>query len=569
MSAAEIPVAKPTLLDRAIGWLSPKAGAERLAWRTVVNTYRGGVPNRMSETWPTATGNRFGNAAERQEVIGTRNRAYTAFENNPVARTVVETECDNVIGDGLNYQPTSKDKKWNREAISRYYKWLRYCSVRGPDAHPGFKVQRFLWEQSRVAGDIGWILVKRDFLDPKTGKLRLSSKIQIVPAENIATPDALQGTASVYDGITFDAEGRPETFHVLNVNDLTGQRDFFSVPARDFVWLPHMTKPNQARPPSCYVTIFDALSNLQRYVDGVALAAWMATVFGIIFKQNNAARQVGALPYLTNSQGEQQRAITFENGTMKFIGTDEEVAQVQAHQPMQQTPEFIRTMLRQIGMPFNMPLEIIAKDMSTATFASARIGLLPFYRTCRTKAAEFGIRWSRTIEWWLSRERLRGPDDPERWENEFPPDFLEHELLVNAWDYTDPVSEAQSDQLQIDMGTKSPQMVIAERGRDLDQILSEREEWLKKTKELPQTHSTLTRDPPTEPEPADPAAPKPLQADMVRALMGDKTTREIIYNVADVPALLADAGVKLDAAIDSADGEGLPVLPATGDDEHD
>jgi hypothetical protein len=31
---------------------------------------------------------------------------------------------------------------------------------------------------------------------------------------------------------------------------------------------------------------------------------------------------------------------------VKYIGTDEEVAQVQAHQPMQQTPDFIRAMLR-------------------------------------------------------------------------------------------------------------------------------------------------------------------------------------------------------------------------------
>jgi hypothetical protein len=125
------------------------------------------------------------------------------------------------------------------------------------------------------------------------------------------------------------------------------------------------------------------MAHLDRYVDGVSLAAWMATVMGIIFKQNNAGRQLAALPTLANSQGVQQKAITFERGMVKYIGTDEDVAQVQASQPMQQTPEFIRTMYRMLGQPFDMPLEIIAKDMSTCNFASARIGLLPFYRTCR------------------------------------------------------------------------------------------------------------------------------------------------------------------------------------------
>jgi hypothetical protein len=57
-----------------------------------------------------------------------------------------------------------------------------------------------------------------------------------------------------------------------------------------------MTKPGQATPPSCYTTIFDLLAHLDRYVDGVSLAAWMATVFGIIFKQNNASKQIMGLP---------------------------------------------------------------------------------------------------------------------------------------------------------------------------------------------------------------------------------------------------------------------------------
>jgi capsid protein len=294
----------------------------------------------------------------------------------------------------------------------------------------------------------------------------------------------------------------------------------------------------------------------------------MATVMGIIFKQNSAARHVQALPYLTNSQGEQQRAITFENGAVKYIGTDEDVAQVQAHQPMQQTPEFIRTMYRMLGQPFDMPLEVIAKDMSTCTFASARIGLLPFYRSCRIKASRFGTRWSRTIRWWLSRERMRGPNDPKRWTNAFPANYWNHFLLPNAWEYTDPISEAQSDQLQIDMGTKSHLMVIAERGRDAEKIVREREEWAKKTANLPETRSTLTRDPTPEPEEAPPE-PNAVQKDMVRALMAHKPTCEAVYNVADIPALLTDAGVKLDPTVDSAGGEGLPVLPAANEEPNE
>jgi capsid protein len=474
-----------------------RAEAEVRLLNRATNSYRGGVPTRTSESWGTFNGTRFGSSQDRMGLYNETERAYQAYRNNPVARTLVNTETDNVIGDGLNYQPTTDDEAWNREAKDRYYEWLENASVRGPDYESGCEIERMLWSRGRVAGSIGWILVEAGNAD------RLDPKIQIIPRELIQTPDGRQGDKDIYDGIRFDALGRPTEFFVLNQDDRAGKREFPSIPARDFVFMPHVTEPNQVHGPSCFNTIFDLMAHLDRYVDGVSLAAWMATVFGIIFKQNNASKQLNQLSTLTNSQGVQQKAVTFEKGMVKYVGTDEDVAQVQAQQPMQQTPEFIRTMYRMLGQPFDMPLEVIAKDMSTCNFASARIGLLPFYRTCRIKAARFGSRWSRTIRWWLSKEAARADDDPKKWVTPFPARYWPHQLLVNAWEYTDPISDAQSDHLQIDMGTKSVQQVIAERGRDAEQLLREREEWAEKTKDMPQLHSTMTRDPapePTEPE---------------------------------------------------------------------
>lgn len=486
-------------IENAIAWASPSWALRRETARKVLNSYKQGVPTRTSEMYGTSMGYRFGTAADRMEIIGTRNRAYSAYDNNPVARTLVQTETDHVIGDGLNYQPTSNSPEWNKEAEDRYYAWLEECSVRGPDAEPGCEVQRNLWSYSRVAGDIGWILVARG---PE-------SRIQIVRAENIATPDGMSADPNVYDGIRFDQYGKPITFYIFSADERMPLRTPTEIPARDFVWMPQMTKPGQARPPSCYTTIFELLAHLDRYVDGVSLAAWMATVFGILFKQNNAPKQLAGLGTLTSSQGVQQKAITFENGMVKYIGTDEDVAQVQASQPMQQTPEFIRTMFRMLGQPFDMPLEVIAKDMSTCNFASARIGLLPFYRTCRIKAERFGSRWSRTIRWWLSRERYRAQDDPKRWKTAFPDDYWNHDLRMNSFEYTDPVSDAQSDLLQLDMKTKSPQMVIAERGRNADQIIRDWEAWAEKTADVAQVHSIMTRDPAPEPAAATTASMSP------------------------------------------------------------
>jgi lambda family phage portal protein len=545
-------------IDRLINTVSPRWAYERQVWRDAQASYKGGTPTRLSERWGAEQGFRFGTTGDRQQVVDARSRAYNAYRQNPVARTLIETERDNVIGDGLNFQPASKSggkSGWNDEAKDRYYLWRETCSVRGPDLVTGCEVERELWGRSRVAGDIGWILVSRG----------ADSRIQIVPAENIVTPDGMYADPAVYDGIRFDSYGAPLAYHVLSTSERTAKRDFVQIPARDFVFLPHFTEPNQARGVTAYMTIFDLLAHLDRYVDGVSLAAWMATVMGIIFKQNNAAKQVQGLNTLANSQGVQQKAVTFENGMVKYIGTDEDVAQVQASQPMQQTPEFIRTMYRMLGQPFDMPLEVIAKDMSTCTFASARIGLLPFYRSCRIKAARFASRWGRTIRWWLSRERLRAQDDPKRWKTPFPEDFLNFELLPNEWDYTDPVSEVQSDMLQIDAGFKSHQMVVSERGRDGERILRERREWLAQTADLPRVFSTMTRDPAPEPEPA--AEPTDTTAadeakfkrDAWLGFQRDGTVADVAANLTDLKALTKEVGLPVNEEYTE------PYLPVVAD----
>jgi capsid protein len=322
----------PNLIDKVVGYFSPGAGIKRVVARQAYeSSYRGGVPTRTSEGWGRVEGFQFGSSIDRSQLTNARDRAYQAYRNNPVARTLVNTETDNVIGDGLNFQPTTDSEEWNREATDRYYAWLEEASIRGQDIQTGSEIQRLAWSRSRIAGDVGWILVARGS----------DSYVQLVPSENIATPDGMQSAAGMYDGIQFDAMGKPVTYYV-KYTDERGLRKFVPVEARDFVYLAHHSEPSQARGETCFMTIFDLLSHLDRYVDGVSLAAWMATVFGIIFKDNSAARQVSGLPTLTNSQGNQQRAITLENGMVKYMAPEGEVVQVDAKQPMQQTPAFIR-----------------------------------------------------------------------------------------------------------------------------------------------------------------------------------------------------------------------------------
>jgi len=120
-----------------------EAEARTLLWRQIKervefqNSYKGGVPTRTSEGYPMQQGYRMGTMQERFQLSSARDRAIQAVDNNPIAKTLIETESDNVIGDGLNYQPTSDSEAWNREAEDKYWLWKESCSVRGPDMESG------------------------------------------------------------------------------------------------------------------------------------------------------------------------------------------------------------------------------------------------------------------------------------------------------------------------------------------------------------------------------------------------------------------------------------------------
>lgn len=486
-------------LDEFYNKWFPTIGVNRAAARLrteEIASYRGAIATRTGTGFQQSTSFARGTAADRRSLAAMRDRGRRIFRENPVGKSILQTEVTNVIADGfafhaagytMNGDVRAVAKAWNSEADDRFEEWFDQADFRG--MLDGASFQRQAYRSSRKDGDGGIVLVDQGG----------DSKLQYIPGDLIKTPDDRLGDQLIADGVEVDPASRPIAYHILDTDEY-GKRLFTRVPANNFIYLvPEMDDDMAVRGPTCYSTIFEKLDQLDGYVDGVATAARMSTIFGLIFKSDGSAKQLASLPTLTNSQGQQQRAVTLENGSVKYIGTKDDVVQVNPTQPMQQTPDFIRALMRLIGMPFDMPLELVAHDMSTVTFASARIGLLGYYRAQRARQKWFRKRClDRIYQWWISRERKRQSLGlPNSFVNPFPEMYWPHMFTARAWDYTDPVSEAQSDFLQIDMGTKSPQDVSAERGRDWDETCVKNAAataWRKLNISQNEIHSILTRD---------------------------------------------------------------------------
>ena len=345
-------------LDRAIAQVAPEWAVRRERARVqldVVNSYRGSIGTRLSTGWGWDQPYNNGSFRHRREVIEMRQRAQNVFANNPIAKSILQTEVTNVVADGFRLQSKATNaageaddaaKRWRAECEDKWGWWLGQADVRGMmDASELFAR---LYRSARRDGDGGLLLVDAGGF----------SKLQHIPANKISTPYGRYGDPTIIDGVEVNATLTPVAFHILDMDEY-GNRNWTRVPANNFVFFcPEQDDDLAVRGQTCYATVFESLDQTSGFIDGVDTAARMATVFGLIFKSAQSASQVNGLPTMRNGEGHLQKGVTLENGMVRYIGENDDVVQVNPTQPMANANEWIRTKLRLIGMPFDMPLEL-------------------------------------------------------------------------------------------------------------------------------------------------------------------------------------------------------------------
>jgi lambda family phage portal protein len=471
---------EPNIIDRFVGWISPEAGCRRAYAREMYASYRGGVTTRLDPSTRRQSAFTGQTRSDARSLASVRDRARRVDEENPIGHGILDRLVDNIIGEGMTLQAKTGSKDFDSEAEDRWKRWEEVCDVRG--MFHGAEMQSILQRSHERDGDAGLVLVDRGG----------ESRLQLIEAHQIATPDDQQANPAILNGVEMDRVGRPVAFHVLEFAE-GGNRGFSRIPAANFIYYPRLNRYSATRGESCFVQMFPLLDQIDGYVDAVIIAARMAATFGLIFKEANGAQQLGRLGTLTNSQGNQQRAITLENGQAKFIGRDDDIVQVNPQQPMNQTPEFIAAMMRLIGLPINMPLELVMLDFSRVNFSSARASFLQFYRAMKVKQARFRARvMDRIYPWWISREVNAG-----RFRSAVPTNYWDHHFMARGWQWVDPVAEGQAALLEWTMGTNTLANIAAGQGRDLEEITEERAAELAAFRALniPITLSSLTRHP--------------------------------------------------------------------------
>jgi len=459
-------------LDRLIGWLSPAAGARRVAARAsmeMLGQFRGADVTTLRSDWilPGAVGSQTPDAFE---LSALRERARDAVRNDPVAVGALDTYANNIVGSGLGPQSRiraevlgiseARAKQLARQAESA---WEVFCKMAGADNRLSMDELQFV-ALSKIIED-GEVIAIPTWADESWRPF--GRCIELIESERLCSP--MSGTANkeIQNGILFGKRGQPLKYHIRQTGSMTTVNaiDAFDKNGRPKVLHVFATRrPGQQRGIPVFAPILTRLRDLAKYQEATLVTARVAACLAVFITQQN---QFGA--FGTERTDAAGTATELAPGMITRLRQGDGVHVVQPNQPGDNYTGYVDSLLRMIGMALGLPYELLVKDFSKTNYSSARAALLEGRRMFMRWRKWFAAKLMQPIyELVLEEAFLRGMFDA--------PDFyaLRHEYcralwIGGSWGWVDPVKEVEAARKAIDYGLSNQAEECAAQGRDWEE----------------------------------------------------------------------------------------------------
>lgn len=384
-----------------------------------------------------------------------RARAHHAALNNAHAARAAASWTANVVGIGIRPQSTAGATVddvfgvWASEADAAgrtdFYGLqaavVRSCFVAG---------ESFLRFRTRRPEDGLTVPLQLELLDPAMVDAGLHR--------------GLGGGGRIVSGIEFDPIGRRVAYHVSRhaPGDPLGstQLEPSRVPAEDILHVYEALVPGQVRGISRFAPVLLRLRDLDELQDAALMRAKVEAMFGAFLQDADGAAFEGTQDGSILTSG-------LEPGTIKILPPGATVTFSDPKNGGSNFEAFTSSQLHAIAAGLGLTYEQVSGDMTGVNYSSARVALIEFRRLveafrAHTLAPQFlAPTWRRVLAVGeLAGAVPVGTDPGVRW-------------VSPCWEHVDPVKDVQSDVLAVEAGFKSRRQVVAEWGRDPDDVAAE------------------------------------------------------------------------------------------------
>lgn len=446
--------------------------------------FEGARFNRLAMDWVVSTLTPNAPPWERETL---QNRSRDRVLNDPIASSIPDTLCVNIVGPGLTPESRMRSERLGlseeeteelqtqaEEAFARWQPWA--------DAAGRLDFQEIQDLVMRKVIEDGEVLVNlpvlRDALRP------LGRALEVISGDRLATPRGRQRTnKNIFQGVELGEERKeplrywirkaPKTMVDIEVP----QFEFAGIPARDSRGRPMILhifatrQPGQVRGVPHFAPVLKYFKNMADSLDAEVVAQKVAACLSAVITRQHPDMTTFET---TTDPDTGKKLVKLEPGMVPTLGIGEDLKLIDFKRGGETFKVFLTTVLRILGNAFGLPYELLLKDFSEVNYSSARAALLEGWR--------YFLYWRS----WLTRKLCQPVWElvlEEAWlRGQFRvADFYANreEYCRAAWigpgrGWVDPVKEVVSAKLEEDFGYATLADQCAAQGRNWEDVMKQR-----------------------------------------------------------------------------------------------
>lgn len=459
------------LLEKAMSFISPRWGMERMAFTEAQRYYEAGEVNRFHHKWiPVNDKDQENMDKTERDLI--RARARWLERNSDMANAAITAIERNVVSTGIHLQARTDNEQLNKQIEQLFERWCRSdnCDITGQQNF--YELQRMILRRKMVDGEI---LVKKVMSSKRTGTVPF--KLQAIRADMLDNSLMYGKNGNVIrSGIELNDVLKPVAYWIeQKTPDGYTTLDPKRIPAEDILHIWSKKYPDQIRGVSDLAVSIKRIKDTDEYLDAETIAAKIAACFSIFIIKPQL--QVGRNFHLKDKDG---RPLTRVNpGMITELGPGEDIKVAQPGRTSSTAKEFVNVHERLIGSGLGLSYEMMSRDFNHSSYSAARQGNLEDRKTFEPMQDWLIEHFCKPVyEAFLDAAVLAGEIDlPGYWDDKER--YQKSEWVAPGWASIDPTKETDADFKSLQNGMLTLSQQCAEHGYDwrdqLDQMAREKE----------------------------------------------------------------------------------------------
>ncbi len=429
--------------------------------RASTRSYSGAKLDRADRWW----GSRSGPVSEvARDLEMLRARSRDRAQNDPHGSKLVNALVDSIVLTGIRPTVDTDVEKANK-IYDLWQQWGKRPAVgSGLDI---YGIQRLMCRTWIVSGEAFAQLVT-----VSNGKIPLKIKLfepEHVPLNTIERPD-------LASGIEFNPAGEKIAYHILDHHPgdtLQAPGKLIRVPADQIIHCFTPDRPGQIRGVPVMAPVLMALWDLEGYMEAIRVATRAAATLVMTVEGGDSPEPPAFLPDGLALDGAEDglRLVTDSYGSpIERLGPgmiaylpDGKTVKYTNPQPPGNIKEFLAASHREIAAGVGLSYHVLTGDMSDASFAQAKLGLIEQDKHIRAMRESVFVPlvldplWAAFIRACVVSGQLPPGDYPVRWS-------------APRSQSADRLTEVKASLLEMRAGLRSRSEIIESEGRDPDEV---------------------------------------------------------------------------------------------------